>query len=105
MARASSTRRGLAGTVAVRRCVVALGFISVFVALCITGASAASSWAVAAVVGTCCATPTGAVVVLELVPALCGLHTGGASAAQRDAMRRLRRELDALPETSHPLDA
>jgi len=75
---------------------VALGFIGVFVALCITAASAASSWAVAAIVGTCCATPTGAVVILELVPSLSG---------KRHAIRNLRRELDALPETSHPLDA
>jgi hypothetical protein len=84
---------------------VALGFVAVFAALCVATASAAASWVTVAVVAACCAIPTGAVVALELVPALACLRSGPASAVQRRAVRRLRRELDALPETSHPLDA
>lgn len=112
MARTISKRRSQDGprrcasrTVALRRCFVALGFIAVLVALCITAASEAASLAVAAIIATCCAIPVGALVILELVPALSGVREDRASAVQRRAMRSLRRELDALPETSHPLDA
>src|SRR5262245_33978430 len=102
MGRTSSNRRSRAATDALRRCFAAVGFIAVFVALCFTATTGAASWAVAAIVGTCCALPAGAVVTLELVPALSGLRM---PPVQRDAIRSLRRDLDALPETSHPLDA
>jgi len=38
------------------------------------------------------------VVIIELCPAVVALR------ADRTALRRLRRQLDALPETPHPLD-
>jgi hypothetical protein len=92
-------------SVALRRCFVALGFVAAFIAICLAAASAAASWVMAAVVAACCAIPAGAVVILELVPALAALRSETASAVRRHAIRRLRDELDALPETSHPLDA
>ena len=47
---------------------------------------------------TCCLLPIGLVVMLELCPAVLALQ------ADQAALRRLRRQLDALPETPHPLD-
>ena len=93
------------GTIALRRCFRALGIVSVCVALVIAAASMAASWVMAAVIGACCAVAAGALVILELVPALAVLRSGATSAVQRHAIRRLRRQLDALPEAAHPLDA
>jgi hypothetical protein len=92
-------------SVALRRCFVALGFVAAFIAICVAAAAAAASWVMAAVVAACCAIPAGAVVILEVVPALAVLRSETARAMQRHAIRRLRGELHALPETAHPLDA
>ena len=102
-------RRARAGlcatrTVALRRCFAALAFVAAFVALCIAAAAAAANSVIAGVLGACCAITTGAVVTLELVPAVAILRSGAANAVQRRAMRCLRSQLDALPEAAHPLD-
>jgi hypothetical protein len=83
--------------------VVALGVIAAFVG---TGTAAtATAWRspILPFFEACCVLPVGTVVILELCPAAIALW-GRGDARQRRAIRRLRRHLDALPETRHPWD-
>lgn len=87
-----------------RRLVVALGFIA---ALTGTGiAAAVTAWRspILPFFDACCAIPIGAVAVLELWPAIVTLWGCRGTATRRQAIRRFRRQLEALPETHHPLD-
>jgi len=83
-------------TAPARRCLVALAFIAGLLALTI---GAAMIGGVPPVVpATCCLPAICLVVVVELHPAVVALR------ADKATLRRLRCQLDALPETSHPLD-
>jgi hypothetical protein len=89
-----ATRRAAA-----QRGLVALGFIAAFIAIGIGAASTAWSSPLLPVFEACCLYPIILVVILQLRPAVVALRGG------RRAIRRLRRQLDALPETPHPQDA
>lgn len=81
-----------------RRCLVALGLMACLLAVGIGAAITAGGAPFLTCFETCCLLPIGLVVMLELCPAVLALR------ADRAALRRLRRQLDALPETPHPLD-
>jgi hypothetical protein len=85
-------------TAAARRCLVALGFIACLLAVGMGAAITASGSLVLPFLESCCLLPIGLVVIFELCPAVLALRVN------RAAIRRLRRQLDALPETPHPLD-
>jgi hypothetical protein len=89
-------------TAATRRGVVAVGFIT---CLAVVGTGAwltASSFPLRAAFEACCLYALGLVVLLELRPAMVGLGRSARAARRRD-IRSFRRQLDALPETAHPL--
>jgi hypothetical protein len=85
-------------TASARRCLIALGFIAGLLATAIGAALTASGSPMLPALETCCLLATGLVVILELCPAVVAMR------AERAALRRLRRQLDGLPETPHPLD-
>jgi hypothetical protein len=90
-------------TAAALRCLLGLGFVGAFVAIGIAAASTSwtSSMASLRVIEACCLLPVVAVVFAELRPAATALWSGTSSA--RRTVRSFRQQLDALPETEHPL--
>lgn len=82
-----------------RRCLVALGLAIAILGVGIGAALTAWTSPVLPFFEVCCLLPLVAVGCLELWPAGCAVQ------ARRSAIRRFRRQLDALPETSHPLGA
>ena len=85
------------------RCLVALGLVVLLITLGIGAASTAWGSPVLPYFEACCLVPVVIVVILELRPALIALWN--APRGSLGAIRRFRRELDALPETQHPLGA
>lgn len=75
---------------------VALGVS--LLAIGIGAATSASGSALLPVFEFCCLFAVGLVVILELLPLVVALR------ARMAALRRLRQQLDQLPETTHPLD-
>jgi hypothetical protein len=90
---------------AVRRGLTALGFITPVVAVGIGAGLSASSSLLFSAFAACCLYAVVLVVLLELLPAVADLGGGEAGAARRRDIRLFRCQLDALPETAHPLGA
>jgi|HubBroStandDraft_4_1064222.scaffolds.fasta_scaffold3132907_1 hypothetical protein len=78
--------------------VLGVAFLASLLAIGIAAATSASGSALLPVFELCCLFAISLVVILELVPAVVALR------ARRAAVRRFRRQLDALPETAHPFD-
>jgi hypothetical protein len=89
---------------ATRRCLIALGFIACFIAIGIGAASTARHCPTLPFFEAFDVIPILIVVVFELWPAFVALR-GGIRRRDRRAIRRLHRQLEALPETRHPLGA
>jgi len=77
---------------------LAIGFLMSVLAIAIGAATSASGSPLLPVFEACCLFAIGLIVILELHPAAIALR------ARLAAIRRFRRELDAIPETPHPLD-
>jgi hypothetical protein len=92
-------------TAAVRRGLIALGFIAPLVGVGIGAGLTASSSLLLPVFEVCCLYALLVVVLLELLPAIVDFGGGSDGAARRREIRCFRRQLDALPETAHPLGA
>jgi membrane associated rhomboid family serine protease len=90
---------------AVGRCLCAIVLMAGFIAIGLVGASARSGTAAAAapLFGALCLVPVAVIVVRELRRAVLALRIIGARGPR--AISRFRRQLDALPETKHPLGA
>jgi|SRR5947209_6390510 len=84
---------------AARRCLVALAFLLPLVAVGVGAASTAWTSPVLPLFEGCVIGAVGVVLTMELRPAVIVLRASSA------AIRYLRRQLDALPETAHPLGA
>jgi CHASE2 domain-containing sensor protein len=102
--RDTAARASIDHAAAARRLIVAVGFIAAL--LGIAAAAAATAWRspILPFLEACCVFPAGAVVILELRPAVIAVWACRGIGTQRRAIRRFRRHLDALPETRHPLD-
>jgi hypothetical protein len=85
------------------RFTVAAGFVLAFLAIGLLAALAPTRLGAILVVEALAAGATGIVVACELRPALARLRSDRAGGAGRLAVRELRRALDELPETPHPL--
>ncbi|MGO9889700.1 MAG: hypothetical protein ACLP0L_17565 [Solirubrobacteraceae bacterium] len=73
-------------------------FLASLLAIGIGAATSASGSALVPFFELCCLFAISLVLLLELVPAVVAFRE------RRAAVRRFRRQLDALPETPHPLD-
>ena len=82
-----------------RRGLIALGFIVSLLGLGIGAWLTASSSVLLAVFEACCLCALGVVVLLEVRPAIVDLGGGARE------IRRFRHQLEARPETTHPLGA
>lgn len=83
---------------------MALGFIAALTGIGVTAAATAWYSPTLPFFEAGRAIPVGVVMVLELWPAMTTLWGCHGIAAHRQAIRRFRHQLDALPETHHPLD-
>lgn len=90
-------------TAATRRLLAALGLVVGLLAIAI-GTAARDPSSPLPFVEIWCVVPIGVIVFLELRPALIALFCD-TPLAQRRALQRLQRELNALPQTPHPLEA
>jgi hypothetical protein len=86
----------------VAKCALAGVFIAILLGLALTATVSAPPFAMAFVDLVCVAT-VAVIAVAELRPALAALRATGGAVSNRAAIRRLRRALDELPETRHPL--
>jgi len=80
------------------RLALAVGFLASLLAIGIGAATSASGSPLLPVFEACCLYAIGLVVILEVRPEVVALR------ARMAALRRLRQQLDELPETPHPLD-
>jgi quinol-cytochrome oxidoreductase complex cytochrome b subunit len=85
------------------RLTVAAGFVLGFIVLGLIAALAPAAPLATVFVGSICATVAAIVVACELRPGLAQLGSARARGAEELSIRDLRRALDELPETPHPL--